>query len=76
MAMKLSAKATFLSRHRHIQQTARDARTAPQLGPGVECDERCTLEIPEKVRRKAALMGEPGQLWLASLPQQHGQAAG
>jgi streptomycin 6-kinase len=28
------------------------------------------LEIPEKVRRNAALMGEPGQLWLASLPQQ------
>lgn len=28
------------------------------------------MEIPEKVRRNAALMGEPGQLWLASLPQQ------
>ncbi len=28
------------------------------------------LEIPEKVRRNAALIGEPGYAWLANLPQQ------
>ncbi len=29
-----------------------------------------TLEIPDKLRRNAALMGEAGQTWLADLPQQ------
>jgi streptomycin 6-kinase len=28
------------------------------------------VEIPEKVRRKAALMGGPGRAWLAGLPRQ------
>jgi hypothetical protein len=44
------------------------ARTPPQPGHGMR--ERCTSEIPEKVRRNAALMGKPGQIWLANLPQQ------
>lgn len=32
--------------------------------------ESVRLEIPEKVHRNAALMGEPGHAWLAGLPQQ------
>ncbi|MBV8737371.1 MAG: phosphotransferase [Alphaproteobacteria bacterium] len=36
---------------------------------GVLLKRDAPLQIPEKVRRNAALLGEPGHIWLAGLPQ-------
>jgi hypothetical protein len=49
--------------HPNLRRAARGVR-------GVLLERTFQLEIPEKVRRKAALMGETGLAWLANL-QQH-----
>ena len=37
---------------------------------GIALERSLQLEMPEKVRRNAALTGETGLVWLANLPQQ------
>ena len=58
--------------------TIAEGTTRHYIGPnsrraavrGVLLERSSQLEIPEKVRRNAALMGETGHTWLANLQQQ------